>query len=118
MLTSIASVFYSAVPLVLYSLGVSGDTLWRISSGAVGLFGAVVVSVNVLPQLLALPPGDRASGNNLFSVLLAALALVCCLVNALGWPWSPSWGLYLLTVRLVLGIAGTNFVTLIFRRIL
>ena len=53
-LSSIASVFYSAVPLVLYSLGVSGDTLWRISSGAIGLFAAAVVSTTLVPDLLAL----------------------------------------------------------------
>ena len=117
-LTSVASVFYSAVPPVLYSLGVTGDTLWRISSGAIGLFGAVVVSTTVVPQMLALPSAERSSVHNLASVSLATLALLCCLLNALGWPWAPSWGLYLLTVWLVIAIAGINFVVLIFRKVL
>ena len=117
-LTSVASVFYSAVPLILHSLGVSGDTLWRISSGTIGLFGAAVVTANVVPQLLALPPAERPIARNLASVSLAILALLCCLANALGWPWVPSGGLYLLTVWLVIAIAAINFVVLIFRKVL
>jgi len=117
-LTSVASVFYSAIPPVLYSLGVTGDTLWRISSGAVGLFAAVVVTATVVPEQLALPSAERSRVRNLASVSLAALALLCCLLNTLGWPWAPSWGLYLLTVWLVIAIAGVNFVVLIFRKVL
>ena len=116
-LASVASVFYSAIPLILHSLGVSGDTLWRISSGTIGLCGAAIMA-HVVPQMLALPPAERPSARNLASVSLAALALLCCLANALGWPWAPSGGLYLLTVWLVIAIAATNFVVLIFRKVL
>ncbi len=112
---SVAPVFYAAVPLVLNSLGVSGATLWRISSGTIGLAGAAITAY-LVPQLRALPAAERPSP--IYGWLLAVVAIIFCLANAVGWPWPPSGGLYLLAVWLVIAIAGSNFVALILRKVL
>ncbi len=114
-ISSIAPVFYCAVPLVLNSLGVSGTMLWRVSSGTVGLAGLAALAYFV-PQLRALQRAERPSPS--YGWLLAVLAILCLVANALGWPWAPSGGPYLLAVWLVVAIAGGNFVALIFRRVL
>ena len=117
---SVASVFYSAAPLILYAFGVSGAELWRISSGLIGLVGVAVVAY-VVPQVRALAPteGIRSVNlSNLVGLTLSALGLLCLLANVLAWPWAPSGGMYLLAVWLVVAIAGTNFVVLIFRKVL
>ena len=114
-LCSVVPVFYAALPLVLNSLGVSGAMLWRISSGTIGLAGAVITAY-VVPQRRALSLAERPSTT--YGLLLAVVALLCLLANALGWPWAPSGGLYLLAVWLVVAIAGANFVALILRKVL
>ncbi len=112
---SVAPVFYSAVPLVLNSLGISGSMLWRISSSAIGLSG-VAIAPYMARQMRALPPGEGRTLNLMF--WLGVVAVLCVLANALGWPWAPSGGLYLLTVWSIIGIAAGNFVELIFRKVL
>ncbi len=112
---SIAPVFYAAMPLILGLLGVSGAVLWRLSSSAMVL-SAVAIARYMVPQLRALPPGEGRSLN--YGVLLAVVAILSCLANASGWPWTPSGGLYLLTVWSIVGIAAGNFVELIFRKVL
>ncbi len=103
------------MPLVLDSLGISGSMLWRISSGAIGLSG-VAIAPYMARQMRALPPGEGRSLNLMF--WLGVVAVLCVLANALGWPWAPSGGLYLLTVWSIVGIAAGNFVQLIFRKVL
>ena len=117
---SVASVFYSAAPLILYAFGVSGAELWRISSGLIGLVGVAVVAY-VVPQVRALALTERTRSvnlSNLVGLTLSALGLLCLLANVLAWPWAPSGGMYLLAVWLVVAIAGFNFVVLIFRKVL
>ena len=112
---SVAPVFYSAVPLILNSLGLSGTVLWRVSSGVVGLVGIILVA-NSMPRLVSLPTAERRFPN--LGLVLAIAALVCLFANAAGWPWEPSGGLHLLAIWLVIAIAGTSFVRLILGRVL
>jgi hypothetical protein len=112
---SIAPVFFAALPLVLNSLGLSGAMLWRISSCTIGLAG-VAITAYMVRQLRSLAPGEGRSLN--YGFLLGLVASLSCLVNALGWPWAPTGGLYLLTVWMIVGIAGGNFVELLFRKLL
>ena len=112
---SVAPVFYAAVPLVLNSLGVSGAMLWRISSSTIGLAG-IAIGAYMLPQLRALPPGEGRDLN--YGFVFSVLAVLSCLANALGWPWVPSGGSYLVTVWSIVAVAAGNFVELIFRKVL
>jgi hypothetical protein len=112
---SLAPVFYAAVPLVLNSLGISGPMLWRISSSAIGLSG-LAITPYLVRKMRVLPRGEGRSLNLMF--WLGVVAIVGCLANAIGWPWAPSGGLYLLTVWSIVGIAAGNFVQLIFSRVL
>ena len=117
---SVAPVFYSAVPLVLHSLGVSGATLWRISSGLTGLAG-VAIAAHLARKSRALAVAERLPPTSLIVLVgwgLGALSILCLAANALGWPWAPSGGLHLLAVWSVVAVAGTNFVVLIFSRVL
>jgi hypothetical protein len=112
---SLAPVFFAALPLILGSLGLSGAMLWRISSGAVGSAG-VAITAYLVRQTRSLAPGEGRSLN--YGFLLWVVASLSCLANALGWPWAPGGGLYLVTVWSIIGIAGGNFVELLFRKLL
>ena len=115
MISSVSCVFFAALPLVLNSLGLSGPMLWRTSSIAIGVAGLGNLAY-MAPQMHSLPPGEGRSLN--YGFLLGVIASLSCLANALGWPWTPAAGLYLLTVWSILGIAGGNFVQLLFSKLL
>lgn len=105
---------YCAVPLVLSAFELSGGSLWRLSSAAIGLPDIAFTGYMAF-QLRALPPAARAIT---YEWGLALLSILCSLAHALAWPWPASGSLYLDTVWLVLAVAGVNFVTLIFCKVL
>lgn len=112
---SIGPVFFAVLPLILDALGVPGPSLWRASSGIVGVAGAAVV-VYLVRQVRSL---DSGAGRNLnYGFVLWLVATVSCALNIVGWPWAPSGGVYVVTVWSIVGIAGGNFVELLFRRVL
>jgi hypothetical protein len=113
-------VFYSALPLMLFGLGLSGSTLWRISSALTGLAG-VASTVYFAFQLRAVPPAERprpAELRNFYAWFLTVSSLGCHIANTLAWPWAPSGGVYTIGVWAIVAIAGGNFIILIFRRVL
>jgi hypothetical protein len=112
---SIAPVFFAALPLLLYSLGLSGTTLWRVSSLATALAGAWGVA-SLVRQLRSLEAGEGRSLN--YGFVFGIIAALSFVVNAVGWPWEPSGGVFLVGVWSVVGIAGGNFVELLFRKLL
>lgn len=112
---SIAPVFFAVLPLIFDSLGARGPMLWRVSSGAVGT-ASVAIGVYMARQLRTLAAGEGRSLN--YGFVLAVVAVGSCLANVSGWPRAPSGGVYLLTVWSFVGIAGGNFVELLFRKLL
>ena len=112
---SVASAFLSALPLVLHALGLSGPTLWRVSSGAILLFAAAS-GPYMVRRFRELPPGEGRSLNLMF--WLAVLALLSAFGNTLGWPWTPSGGPHLVAIWSIIGVAAGNFVGLVFSRVL
>lgn len=112
---SIGPVFFAVLPLVLDLLGLSGPWLWRISSMAV-LAAASVAVVYLARQVRALESGEGRALN--YGFMLAMLAAFSGVANAVGWPWAPNGGLYLVTVWSLVGVAGGNFVELLFRKVL
>ena len=112
---SIAPVFYAVLPLLLNTLGLTAEALWRSSSIAIGLAG-IALMIYMLGQLRLLEPGEGRKLN--YGFLLSFVACLSCLSNALGWPWAPSGGLYLITLWSIVAVAVGNFVDLLFRKIL
>ena len=119
-LASFSSVFFSLVPLVLGSAGVSNTALWRASSLialAVGLVTGGLVAV----KQVRLSPEDQAEVSLEHSVItwgFFAIAAVLFSANAFGWIVEPSAWPYLASLFCVLGIAAMNFVSIAFRRLL
>jgi hypothetical protein len=117
---SVASVFYAVLPVVLYSLGIDGQTLWRISSGVVALASAGTWA-SMSYQVRTLPAAVRPSlvgFVQLASNSLGVVSSLSLLANALAWPWAPSGGVHLMAVWMVIGVAAIHFVVLIFQRVL
>jgi hypothetical protein len=112
---SVAPAFLSALPLVLHALGLSGATLWRVSSGAI-LLSVMASGPYMARRFRELPPGEGRSLNLMF--WLAVLALLSSFANTLGWPWAPSGGLHLVAVWSIIGVAAGNFVALVFSKVL
>jgi hypothetical protein len=114
-LCSVAPVFLSVVPLLLHLLGFAGAMLWRSSSAFVAVcFGALAVYVG--RQLAAMPTGEGRSFN--YGTVLGIVAIATCALNVVGWPWAPGGGVFLVTLWSVIGIAGGNFIELLFRKVL
>jgi len=117
---SIGSVFYSALPLILHTLGISGATLWRISSVIVGL-SAAAGSAFIIRQVQTVPVAEREpflGVESLASFAFSAVMFLCHLGNAIAWSWTPSGGVYILAVWSGVALVGTSFVGLIFRKVL
>ena len=114
---SVGPVYYSALPLVLNLLGISGTFLWRVSSIAMTIL-TVSLSVHTI-RFWRVSSADRLPFANVLAVsMLGTLMFICLLGNSVAWPRAASGCAYLLAVWCVLGVAGTNFVTLIFRKVL
>jgi hypothetical protein len=113
-ITSVALVLYSAIPLLLFSLGVAGDLIWRVASGAMLLVGAAM-TVYFVPILRSVPFSEHPAPA--YGWPLAFIANAACLANMVGWPWGVSGGLYLLAVWSIVAIAAGNFVSLLYRRL-
>lgn len=112
---SVAPVFLAVLPLILHSLGLVGSTLWRTASIAAGVAGAAGIA-HLVRQVRTLPAGE---GRNLnYGTVFAGVATLSCVANAIGVPWPPSGGLYLVYLWSLVAIAAGNFVELIFRRVL
>ena len=114
-LCSVSPVFFSVLPLILGSLGLSGPLLWQISSIFV-LLCEVIGVIYLARRIQLLGPGEGTSLNHGF--VLGLLAFISCLANAVGWPLESTVGLYLVTVWSIVGIAAGNFVELLFKRLL
>jgi len=112
---SIGPVFFAVLPLVLNGLGLSGSPLWRISSGIVALTGVAALA-HLARQLRSLEGGHGRALN--YGFVLWIVAAVSCVANAAGWPLAPGGGLYLVTVWAIVGVAGGNFVELLFKKVL
>ena len=114
-LCSVGPVFFAALPLIIHAFGLAGAPLWRLSSAAAGLAGGAGVSYMAL-QLRGLAPGEGRALN--YGAALGCAAALSCLANVVGWPFAPTGAMYLVTLWSVVGIAGGNFVELLFRKLL
>ena len=114
-LCSVSPVFFSVLPLVLGSLGLSGPLLWQISSILVAI-AIVMGTIYLAGRLRLLEHGQGRSLN--YGFALGLVASLSCLANAIGWPLESAVGLYLVTIWSIIGIAAGNFVELLFKRLL
>ncbi len=119
--SGISPVFYAILPLLLHSLGVSEPTVWRASSVLMAFFSVLIFAVVMLPKWRAVNKEEQVPTmefSNLSSRVLGAVHFFCLIANVFAWPWVPSGGVYLLAVWGIIAIAGTTFVSLIFKRVL
>ena len=117
LMSSIICLGASAAPLILASLGSSGPALWR--SASVGVLAAFLgLTFYMSVNRRKLPSEQRGTAFARVGWSLATLAILVLAANTLGRPIAPNPGLYLLSLWLVLGIASTNFLDLVFRGVL
>lgn len=112
---SIGPVFLAILPLVLGGLGLLGTPLWRTSSAALLLAEAAAIAY-LAGQVRSLEGREGRALN--YGFVLCLLATGSGLANLVGWPWPPNGGLYVLGVWAIVGVAGGNFVELLFRKVL
>jgi len=118
-ISSVAPVFYAFLPLLLDFLGISGPTLWRAASSLTALV-SIALTAFMFYGVRQLPNSERPGFTliSIVGILCGGFSNLLWLSNALGWPWEPSGAAYLLAVWLVIVIAATHFVVLLFRRVL
>ena len=117
LISSIACLFFAALPLVLAALGLSGAALWRFSSAAFFLVG-VGVGFYMGSNMRGLPADQLLTIFVRIGWSLAAFLMLTLVANITGWPLPPNAGVYLVSVWLLLGIASLNFLDLVFRGVL
>ena len=117
LITSVASLFFAALPLVLAGLGVSGAALWRFPSVVFVLVGTGATFF-VVSNRRRLPSTQQTATFAWVGHSLNALSLVASVANMLGWPLPPNAGVYLASVWLLLGVSCVNFLGLVFGRVL
>ena len=115
---SLGAAFFALVPSGLDLLGLSGQILWRVSSG---LFAAYVAIPRVGSRD-TLRSGDEETRQTLEAsgrfvlVLLGFGTLLVHVANAIGLGFEPQAGVYFLGLFLYLVMAATMFVRIIFLR--
>ena len=117
LLSSISSLFFAALALILAAVGLTAPELWRLAS-AVFLLVASGIGYFGISNLRRLPPEDQ---NTIFAWVghsLGGIAALAAVANTVGWPFPPSPGIYLVSVWLMLGIASLNLLNLVFRHVL
>lgn len=113
-LNAVGAGFLALLPSLVVALGASEPLVWRLSSAV------YVVSVVLLTLPLAISQAIEVRGllarglSSAFWTLSAAAHLVQ-LSNAVGFPFAPSFGGFLLGLMLLLGLAGIQFVVVVFR---
>lgn len=113
LLGSLTCLFLSALPRVLGGLGLSGASLWRTCSAS-GLTIGVGMSVFASSQRRSLAE-RQVTRFVLVAWLLAVLAALAHSSNVIGWPLSPSAGVYLAAIWMTLALAAINVVDLVSR---
>lgn len=119
-LCCVPPIFFSVLPIILHSLGLSEMSLWRCSSAISGALIALI-SINIFRTQHSVKiegPGNRLQVQSTISYSMAILALAAHLSNTIGWPWAPSGGLFLVALWLILSIGGITFTQLILHRVL
>lgn len=112
--SSLATLFFSLLPLALHHLSLDGATVWGLSSGAMAAFLLLHMAV-VAPRLHTLARGGKWSTRR-FEPLIGALIIATLAVqslNGLGIGFQHSFGAYLLGLILFLGLASMHFVALL-----
>ena len=76
--------------------------------------------MSMLYGVRQLPDSERPAFTliSIVGILCGGVSNLLWLSNALGWPWEPSGAAHLLAIWLVIAIAATHFVVLLFRRVL
>jgi hypothetical protein len=115
---SVGAAVMAFLPSVLHLQGISGASLWRVSS-MIFLVVSIPYYVVVLPRLMraareldAVPPRTYLTT----AFFLTALNLALLLCNAVGWPYSPGAAFFISALIVWLVIASMFFGILVLGR--
>jgi len=98
--SAISVLFYAALPLLLAGLGMPDIAVWR-ASGAIAFVSGTLVTARIIARRRR-TPDVRITPILWITRSLNAFALLLHLLNAVGWPFAPSGGVYLACVWLAL----------------
>lgn len=118
-LTSFNTIFIALVPLALAALGFSEPVVWRASSGF-GLLVFSLVAVNMGLAHRRIPPSDRTDLNSALVIaawLMASSAVALFLANVSAVFGTPSAGIHISALVVLLAITALNFVDIAFKRL-
>lgn len=112
--SSLATLFFSLLPFVLFHLDVHDETMWAAASGTVALF--LVVHLIIVSPRVARLERERRWSTRRFEPLIGGVivsTLVVQSLNVLGVGFGRTFGAYLLGLILFLGLASMHFVALL-----
>jgi hypothetical protein len=113
---SLCALFVALVPVLCEWFGLTGSTIWSVSSLALGAAVAGTVSA-FLSQYSRLEPAEQASFRPLpLSVGPSILVVIMLLANGAGWPFEASRGPFLLGLVWLLFLAALSFARLLLVR--
>jgi hypothetical protein len=115
---SMAVVVMAFLPSVLHLLGISGFSLWRVSS-MIFLVASVSYPIVLAPRLSRTSREFAALPPKFFRIAaysLAALSPAVLLCNAVGWPYSPGAALFISALIVWLVLASMFFGILVLGR--
>ena len=119
-LTSFSTIFIALVPLALAALEFSEPVVWRASSGF-GLLGFCLVAVNMGLSQRRIPPSSRTDLNSALVIvvwLMASTAVALLTANVFAVFGSPSAGLHISALVVMLAITALNFSDIAFKRLI
>ncbi len=114
MTSSICAVFPALLVFALYELGWRGEKLWRGAS----IIALVGMALGTLSQRLAETRTEASWKDEAAPLTIATnWALALLLSNALGWPGTPSSGLLILALALMLLLSAVLFLQMVLGQI-
>ena len=114
---SLGAAFFALLPSTLELLGGAGSILWRISSGLLAAYIALVVATSIRTTRRLDPASQAVLGKAPpFIIAIASLTCVLQLVNVSGLLFSPNAGVFVLGLIYLLGGGAFGFLRTLFVR--
>ena len=99
---------FSLLPVLLGVLGMPGAGLWRLASAAYAIAHIAYIRVLFLRRRLY-TSSDFSLRRNFVFILISIIVDVVLILNAIGWPFSPTIGPYALALAWGFIVAGIFF---------
>jgi hypothetical protein len=110
---SLTTLFFALWPFGLYHLGLTGQTLWSISSGLMLLVGTLLYAEIVTRSRPWLSSRGLSVRFTVVTGFVVVTALILQFLNVTGLFWTARFGVYLVGLLWLLVVAGLMFVRLV-----